>query len=89
MGTFDQYHLGPLYGFVLRHELLPSIAARADRGVVQLEYCHREYRFLSETFGHPANSIQFGGVVLFAGIYYAVRGRHVYAGPVAYVRKDL
>lgn len=40
-------------------------------------------------FGISADKTQFGGVIVFAGIYYAFKGRHVYAGPVAYVRKDL
>ncbi|KAF2766876.1 amino acid transporter [Teratosphaeria nubilosa] len=35
------------------------------------------------------NILIFGAVVLIAGAYYAVHGRHVYAGPVAYVRKDV
>ena len=33
--------------------------------------------------------LQFAGVVAIAGIYYAIRGRKVYVGPVAYVRKDI
>lgn len=89
MGIVDQYRLGPLHDSVLRHELLPSITARADSGVVQLEHRHRKYCCLPARSCYQANNVQFGGVIVFAGIYYAVKGRHVYAGPVAYVRKDL
>ncbi|ORY07771.1 amino acid transporter [Clohesyomyces aquaticus] len=32
--------------------------------------------------------LMFGGTVLFSWAYYWVRGRHMYSGPVAYVRKS-
>jgi choline transport protein len=32
-------------------------------------------------------SLGYGCVLVFAMVYYFLRGRHVYAGPVAYVRK--
>jgi amino acid transporter len=35
------------------------------------------------------NILVFGTVVVFSVAYFLVRGRHRYAGPVAYVRKDL
>lgn len=89
MGTVDQRRLCALHDFVLHHEFLPSIAARADRRVFQLEYRHRKYNYLVSLYRYLTDSLQFGGVIVFAGIYYAVKGRHVYAGPVAYVRKDL
>jgi len=31
----------------------------------------------------------FGGVIGFAFVWYVVRGRHEYDGPVMYMRKDL
>jgi hypothetical protein len=31
--------------------------------------------------------LMFGSTVVFSLIYYYFKGRHVYAGPVAYVRK--
>ncbi|KAF2656678.1 amino acid transporter [Lophiostoma macrostomum CBS 122681] len=34
------------------------------------------------------SSLMFGATIIFSLIYYYVRGRHVYAGPVAYVRKS-
>jgi choline transport protein len=33
--------------------------------------------------------VVFGSVVVFSVLYFLVRGRHQYAGPVAYVKKDL
>lgn len=30
----------------------------------------------------------FGAIVILSIVYYMVKGRHVYDGPVAYVRKD-
>lgn len=30
----------------------------------------------------------YGSVIVFAIFYYVVRGRHVYVGPVRYVRKE-
>ena len=42
---------------------------------------------------HPAVAdmnwavLGYGAVIIFALIYYAIRGRHVYAGPVEYVHK--
>lgn len=42
---------------------------------------------------HPAvadmnwAALGYGAVIIFALIYYAIRGRHVYVGPVEYVRK--
>lgn len=32
---------------------------------------------------------QFGAVVIIAAVYFIIHGRKVYAGPVAYVRKDI
>lgn len=32
-------------------------------------------------------SLGYGGILIFAVIYYFLRGRHVYVGPVEYVRK--
>ena len=31
----------------------------------------------------------YGAVLLFAGVYYAIIGRHHYDGPVVLVKKDL
>jgi hypothetical protein len=88
-GAANQHHLGTLHNTLLRHELLLSIAARIDSGVVQLEHRHFKYHCPVIVVRHTANIIQFSGVLVFAGLYYAFKGRHVYAGPVAYVRKDL
>ncbi|KAM7196841.1 amino acid transporter [Rhypophila sp. PSN 637] len=33
--------------------------------------------------------VVYGAVILFSLVYYAIRGRHVYAGPVSYVRKSV
>lgn len=33
--------------------------------------------------------LMFGSTIIFSILYYLVRGRHVYAGPVAYVRKSV
>ncbi|KAJ9618854.1 hypothetical protein H2203_008670 [Taxawa tesnikishii (nom. ined.)] len=35
------------------------------------------------------NILIFGAVVVLSGLYFLIKGRHVYDGPVAYVRKDL
>jgi amino acid transporter len=32
--------------------------------------------------------LMFGFTIIFSWVYYYIRGRHVYAGPVAYVRKS-
>lgn len=63
------------------HELT---AESFNWNIVIVSACH-----LMTIIGYVADNIQFGGVIVFAGIYYAVKGRHVYAGPVAYVRTDL
>ena|SRR5690242_4211671 len=33
--------------------------------------------------------LMFGSTVIFSIIYYLIKGKHVYAGPVAYVRKSV
>lgn len=46
------------------------------------------------TVPHPGPAVMnwnvrvFGVVVVFSVVYFLVRGRHRYAGPVAYVKKD-
>ena len=32
--------------------------------------------------------LMFGATIIFSWVFYYVKGRHVYAGPVAYVRKS-